>query len=98
MSGKNFTVVCPCCDTKILVDRETGVRLSHEMPPKGPAKSFEEAFAEDKKRRTNAEDRFSQAVREHENRDELLEKKFKEAFKKVAKDDSEPPPHPFDYD
>ena len=98
MPGKDFNVVCPCCDTKILVDHKTGSVLSHELPPKGPAKSFEEAFADDKRRRIEAEDRFSQAVREHENRDELLEKKFKEALEKAEKDDSTPPPHPFDYD
>jgi len=46
--------------------------------------------------RRDAEDVFAQAVREEEHKEELLEKKFQEAFEKVDKDDT-PPPHPFDY-
>lgn len=97
MSGDDFKVECPCCQTRILVDRNTGTVLAHDEPPKGPAKSFEEAFADDKRRRADAKDRFAQAILEQENREELLNKKFKEAFERAEKDDS-PPPRPFDFD
>lgn len=98
MSGQDFKIVCPCCQAKILVDHKTGAVLSHERKVTDFSKrSFEEMLGEDKKRKNEAEDLFAQAVREHENREELLEKKFKEAFEKADKDDT-PPPHPFEYD
>ena len=37
-------------------------------------------------RKSEAEDVFAQAFREHEHREELLEKKFKEAMEKLEKD------------
>lgn len=99
MMDKDFTIECPCCEAKILVDHKTGTVLSHEEPASGKRLStFEDAFKNDQKRKSEAEDRFAQAIREHENREELLEKKFKEAFAKAEKDDSPPPPRPIDLD
>lgn len=97
MGDADFKIICPCCQAKIVVDRITGAVLAHEEPPKGPAKTFEEAFSDEKKHREEAEDKFSQAFREHENREEILEKKFKEAMKRAEEDDK-PPPRPFDFD
>ena len=97
MVSDDFTLICPCCAAKLKVERKTGALLAYEKPPAGPAKSFEEAVSEEKKRRQEAEDRFAQSVREHEHRNEILEKKFKEAFEKAEKDGT-PPPRPFDYD
>jgi len=94
---EDFRVTCPCCNTKILVDYKTGAVLSHERPDDGGHKTFEQMVADNTKRKKDAEDVFSQAVREHENREELLDKKFKEAFERAEKDGS-PPPHPFEYD
>ena len=97
MESENFIIICPCCDAKITVDRNTGTTLAHEEPPSGPAKTFEQAVSQEQQRRDDAEDKFAQAFREHEHREEILDKKFKEAFKKAEKDDK-PPPRPFDFD
>jgi hypothetical protein len=97
MVSEDFKIVCPCCQSKILVDYKAGAVISHEEPPRKASPTFEEAVAQNKKRKADAEDAFAQAVREHENKDELLEKKFKEAFEKADKTDTRPP-HPFDYD
>ena len=96
MGAANLTVICPCCEAKLTLDRITGAVLAHEKPS-GPATTFEKAVSEEKKRRQDAEDRFSQAVREHEHREEIWDKKFKEAVKRAEKDDK-PPPHPFEFD
>ena len=97
MLSEDFKLVCPCCQSKILVDHKTGAVISHEEPFKKTTPTFEEAVAINKRRKADAEDAFAQAVREHENKEELLEKKFREAFEKADKDDT-PPPHPFEYD
>lgn len=96
MLDKDFKVVCPCCESKLLIDHKTGAVVSHEEPPGGGKVTFEQAVERNKKRKTDAEDVFAQAVREEEHKEELLEKKFREAFEKADKDDT-PPPHPFDY-
>jgi hypothetical protein len=101
MLTRDFHVVCPCCDTKILVDHKTGAVVTHEVPVENVKKSkktFEDMLADDKKRKSEAEDVFAQAVREHEHREELLEKKFKEAMEKAEKDKTPPPPRPFEFD
>ncbi|MFQ5790052.1 MAG: hypothetical protein ACE5JI_06180 [Acidobacteriota bacterium] len=98
MGKRDFTVLCPCCQSKLTVDRATGALLAHERPPAGPAKTFEQALSEEKKRRETAQDVFAQAFHEHEHREEILEKKFQEAVKRAEKDDTEPPPRPFEFD
>ena len=96
MGAENLTITCPCCEAKITLDRITGAVLAHEKPS-GPSTTFEEAVSDEKKRRQDAEDRFSQAVREQENREEIWDKKFKEALQRAEKDDK-PPPRPFEFD
>jgi hypothetical protein len=99
MLTKDFSIVCPCCQAKILVDHKTGAVVSHEREAaRGPKKSFEEALADDRKRKSEAEDVFAQAFREHEHREELLDKKFKEAMEKAEKDTGPAPPRPFEFD
>lgn len=97
MLNDDFKIQCPCCNSKILIDHKTGAVISHEEPRGRHSPTFEEAVALNKQRKADAEDAFTQAVREHENKEELLEKKFREAFDKADKDGT-PPPHPFDYD
>ena|SRR3990170_9042666 len=97
MGADAWIIICPCCDAKITLDRGTGAVIAHEKAETGPSKTFEQAVSEDKKRRREAEDRFAQAFREHEHREEILDKKFKEALKRAEKDDK-PPPRPFDFD
>lgn len=97
MMSNDFKIVCPCCQSKILVDHKAGAVISHEEPIEKTTPTFEEAVARNKRRTADAEDAFTQAVREHENKEELLEKKFKEAFEKAEKDGTRPP-HPLDYE
>ncbi len=97
MGAGKLKVVCPYCKVKITLDQLTGAVPSHEQPDGGPAKTFEEAATDEKKRRRDASDRFTQAFHEHEHREEIFEKKFEEAVKRAEKDDK-PPPRPFDFD
>ena len=78
MLDEDFKVECPCCTSKLLIDHKTGAVISHQEPPKKGTPTFEEAVAINKQKKADAEDAFAQAVREHENKEELLEKKFKQ--------------------
>jgi len=97
MLTEDFKITCPCCSSKILIDHKTGAIVSHELPRGAGTPTFEQAVADNRQRKTDAEDLFDQAVREHEHKEELLEKKFKEAFDKAEKDGTRPA-HPLDLD
>ena len=90
-------VTCPCCSTVLHLDRDTGALLLEERPRKGPVKSLEEAARENAARQDQARAQLAKAMQDEKNRDEIMEKKFKEAMKKAEKDET-PPPRPFDLD
>jgi len=91
-------VTCPSCGGTLHLDRETGAILLEERPKKGPARTLEEAARETAARHEQAEAQLERAMEEARHKDEILEKKFREAVKKAEKDDAPPPPRPFDLD
>jgi uncharacterized Zn finger protein (UPF0148 family) len=95
--SKNLTVVCPCCDTLLIVDPATGAILREERRAHREHQSLDEALHQVKAQKKEAEEKLSRAMEETRHRQEILEKKFEEARKKAAESD-EPPPRPFDGD
>ena len=90
-------VTCPCCETRLVVDAATGEILSEERPKVDLSKTFDSAMDEVRggaRRRGKA---FSKAFEKTKRLDDLLDKKFEEAKKKAAKDDSKPI-NPLDFD
>ncbi len=92
-----LTVVCPCCDTLLVVDPETGDILREERRTKREFQSLDEVLGEVKTRRKEAEEKLSRAMEDQRRREEILEKKFEEARRKASETDT-PPPRPFDGD
>lgn len=92
-----LTVECPCCQTKLVLDRETGEILSQERPKVDTEATFEKAMAEVQEGGQKREDAFSKAFQRTKKLDDLLEKKFEEARKKAA-DDPSPRKNPLDWD
>lgn len=92
-----IVVECPCCTTKLTLDRETGVVLSEERPKFDPTKTFEKAMNEVREGGRKREDAFTQAAERTRRSEDLLGKKFEEAMKKAAKDDT-PVRNPLDLD
>ena len=93
----NLRVVCPCCDTLLIVDPDNGAILREERTTKRQHETLDDALVQVKAQRKEAENRLAQAMQEASHREEILEKKFQEARKKAAESD-EPPPRPFDGD
>ena len=99
MNDEPILIECPCCSSKITVDRETGAILSHEEVRKREFATLDDAMEHVKEQREEARDRLSRAFVDEKNRDKILEKKFQEAMKKAADmDPDERPPSPFDDD
>jgi hypothetical protein len=93
----DLNITCPCCATQLLLDRETGEILSEERPAADHDKTFEDAMQDVNAGANRREKAFSDAYKRTTNLETLLEKKFEEARKKAAKDDSKPV-NPLDFD
>ncbi len=100
LSDEAFEVLCPDCGAMLKVDPVTRAVIAHTPAPR--KKTFED-FGEAKRALQEAdqrrEDIFAQSVAAQKNAEELLNKKFAEAFKK-AKDSplDERPFREFDLD
>ena len=90
-------VVCPCCETKLTVEKQSGEILAEERPKRDADKTFESAMNEVKTGSKRREDAFSKAFDRTQRMDDLLSKKFEEA-KKKAKDKPEKRHNPLDFD
>lgn len=96
--AKTLKVTCPCCDTLLTVDPQTGAILLEERRQHRQHESLDSALGQVKAQRKEAEDKLARAMEEARHREEILEKRFQEARKKAAENPDEPPPRPFDAD
>ena len=95
--ARNLEITCPCCESLLVVDPETGAILREERVVKREHKSLDDALSHVAAQKRDAENRLERALQERKNRDEILEKKFEEARRKAATS-TEKPPSPFDGD
>ena len=93
----HLVVECPCCATRLTLDRDTGDVLAEERPRVDPTKTFEKAMTEVREGGQKREDAFTKAADRTKRSEDILGKKFEEAMKKAAKDDT-PVRNPLDLD
>src|SRR6267378_1168892 len=90
-------VTCPCCHSKLSVDPELSVVLSHVAPPKAaPDVDISDAtriLAEQARKR---EDKFRDSWEAESKKEDVLNRKFEEALKKAKDQPSEKPMRDFD--
>ena len=96
--SRTLKIICPSCDSLIVVDPATGAILRAERKEKREHQSLDDALAHVQSQKRDARDRLTRAMDEERNRDEILEKKFQEARRKAAENPDEPPPNPFEGD
>ncbi|MEA2175275.1 MAG: hypothetical protein QOD00_2867 [Blastocatellia bacterium] len=92
-----FTVICPCCESTLTIDAQTGAIISHEEKAKTVA-SFDEMLKGLDKQKQQREQIFAQELGSLKDRERLLEEKFKEAMKRAEKDKDKPYRNPLDVD
>ena len=90
-------VICPCCQTRLKVDPQLGVVLSHERPP-APVHDVDISnaagiLAGEEQRR---EDKFRDSWVAEKNKEDVLARKFEEALKKAKEQPAEKPVRDFD--
>ena len=97
MAG-NVTVICPCCETRLVIDAATGAILREDRVVKREHGSLDEVFGSIAAKKREADEKLEKAFADAKNREEILEKKFQEARKKAAENPDAAPPRPFDGD
>lgn len=97
MEQPGWTVICPCCDATLVIDRETGAIISHHEKTK-PTASFDQMAKEVERQRQQREQIFQQEFGSLKDRERILEEKFKEAMKRAGDDKGKPFRNPLDID
>jgi hypothetical protein len=97
MESERLEATCPCCGTRLTLDRASGEILAEERLKPDLAKTFEQAMDDVRGGTRRREDAFSKAYDRTQRLDDLLNKKFEEAKKKAATDPGKPR-NPFEMD
>ena len=94
---EKLTVICPCCETVLTIDKQTGAVLAHEEKAKKTA-SFDDLKSDLSRQKEQRENVFAQEMSSVKNRERLLEEKFQEALKRADPDKNLPFKNPLDLD
>jgi hypothetical protein len=92
-----FTLICPCCESTLIIDAQTGALISHEQKTK-PIASFEEMAKGLERQKQTRDQIFAQELGSLKDRERILEEKFREAMKRAEKDKDTPYRNPLDMD
>lgn len=94
---EKISVLCPCCESTLIIDGLTGAIISHEEKEK-KLSSFEDLATDMKQRKELTDQIFAQEKESQKDRHRILDEKFKEAMKKADTDSTEPFKNPMDMD
>jgi len=75
---EKLSVICPCCETTLTIDANTGALLAHEEKTKTHG-SFEDLRGELDRQKNLREQLFTQESQAQKDRSRILEEKFQEA-------------------
>ena len=91
-------VVCPCCQSTLVIDLNLGRVVSHKEPERANKPELSQAqkiLAEEAARR---EAIFEQSVASEKTRDDALSRRFEEALKQAKQEPITKPMRDFDLD
>ena len=97
---EKYTVCCHDCGSDLVIDAATGQVLSHRTAKKAaPTKDFDTLLAGIDDAKSRADTLFQQELEALDDRDRLMEEKFREALSRAeTEDDGKPPVRPWDLD
>src|SRR5437899_11233160 len=91
-------IICPCCQTTLVVDTNLGRVVGHKEPERGNKPELSDAqriLAEEAARR---EAIFQQSVQSEKTRGDALSRRFEEALKQARDEPITKPARDFDLD
>jgi hypothetical protein len=98
-SSPPIEVTCPCCQSKLTVDPELSVVLSHVTSPKPPPDvDIDDAARILTEQARKREDKFRDSWEAESKKEDVLNRKFEEALKKAKDQPFERPKRDFDLD
>ena len=97
MGSNNLDVTCPCCESKLIVDKKTGEVVWEEKKEKAVPSLSDMVKGLDAHRK-ETESLFKKQSEAQKERDRILEEKFKQSQKKVDPNDDSKPLRDFDFD
>jgi hypothetical protein len=89
MGSKKVEVICPCCESKLQVDKKTGEVLWEQKKEIAMPSLSDMVKGLDSQKREQ-ESQFKKQNEAQKERNRLLDEKFKEAQKHVDKSDTRP--------
>ena len=89
MGSKKVEVICPCCESKLQVDKKTGEVLWEQKKEIAMPSLSDMVKGLDSQKREQ-ESQFKKQNETQKERNRLLNEKFKEAQKHVDKSDTQP--------
>jgi hypothetical protein len=98
-NSPTIEVACPCCHTRLKIDPELAVVLSHEAPPKaGPDVDLTDSARILSEQARKREDKFRESWESEKMKDDVLSRKFEEGLKKAQSEPVKKPVRDFDLD
>ncbi len=94
---EKINVICPCCETALNIDAQTGAIISHEEKKKNSG-SFDDLKSQMDKQKELREQLFSQEQQAQKDRQRILEEKFQDALKRADTDSDKPFKNPLEFD
>jgi hypothetical protein len=97
-SAGTFTVDCPCCSAKLVIDMKLGVVLEHIPPVKPPSVDFDDTARHLREQAEAVEAKFRASIEAERTKEDVLARKFAEGLKKAKDAPIEKPMRDFDLD
>ena len=89
MGSENIEVTCPCCETRLQVDKKTGEIIWEEKKAK-VMPSLADMVKDHHEHKKEQESLFNKRSEVQKDRNRILEERFKEAQKNVDKSEDIP--------
>ena len=91
-------VICPCCQTTIIIDTNLGRVVSHAEPESGNKPELSQAQQIVAEQAARREAMFQQSVESEKTRGDALSRRFEEALKQAKQEPITRPARDFDLD
>lgn len=95
---ETLEVECPCCGSKLTVDRVLGVVLSHSASIRPPSIDLDDTAGLLRAHEDAVEAKFRASVQAEKMKEDVLARKFAEGLKKAKDGPVEKPVRDFDLD
>jgi hypothetical protein len=97
-TSDTFEVDCPCCQAKLIIDRQLGVILGHVAPVRAPSVDFGDTARLLREQAEAVEAKFRASVEAERTKEDVLARKFAESLKRAKDAPVEKPIRDFDLD